>query len=134
MIRVIADFNIQDDCWSGAADRVKDLSYEQLNALEDWIEEIFSGSTPEDTEVNDYIWFDEEDWITNALGFPNVDAFYYCQSHGCRDNYYTDGDEVKSDEELEEEFEADEDAQEDYADDFDGWLYDNGWSELDAIF
>lgn len=51
--------------WSGAYDRVKDLNYNQLQALGELIEEAFSSDEelPTDTNINDFVWFECDDFL-----------------------------------------------------------------------
>lgn len=52
---------IMDMCWSGAIDTLKDI--ERNNREDEFmslLEEMFLETTPTDTEVNDFIWFDRE--------------------------------------------------------------------------
>ena len=52
---------IMDMCWSGAIDTLKDI--ERNNREDEFmnlLEETFLETTPTDTEVNDFIWFDRE--------------------------------------------------------------------------
>ena len=59
-----------DFCWSGALDRVKDLSPEQRDALVDHLSEIFGDQEKvTDTQINDYIWFEDDYWM-EAIGAP----------------------------------------------------------------
>lgn len=127
------DFDIRNDCWSGAADRIADLTDHQIDVLEQNLEDVFYGETPTETEVNDFIWFEDGTWL-DWLGFNSYDEMLYCNEHDCTDNYYIDGSEAKSDDELMEEFEElDPEDKEDYAD-WEEWAEDMGWEILDAVF
>lgn len=59
---------IMDMCWSGAIDTLNDI---ERNDREDefmnLLEETFMETTPTDTEVNDFIWFDR-DYIYEYCG------------------------------------------------------------------
>ena len=57
--------------WGGAKDRVKYLSDEQLDTIENMLEELYPEGMSE-TEVNDLFWFDE-DTIAKWLGYENFD-------------------------------------------------------------
>lgn len=57
--------------WSGAKDRVKYLSEEQLDTIESMLEEIYPEGMS-DTEINDLFWFDA-DTIAEWLGYENFD-------------------------------------------------------------
>ena len=53
--------------WSGAAQRSRHLSLEQLDQIEFELEQLYpDGMT--DTQVNDLFWF-EEDFIAQLLGY-----------------------------------------------------------------
>ena len=57
--------------WSGAADRVKYLSLEELDSIEAQLEELYpDGMT--DTEINDLFWFDD-DFIAELLGYNDFE-------------------------------------------------------------
>ena len=58
--------------WSGAKDRTKVLTGEELDQLERCIEELWPDGCS-DTEVNDLFWF-EEDLIAEWLGFESFEA------------------------------------------------------------
>lgn len=54
-------YEIMDMCWSGAIDTLKDI--ERNNREDEFmnlLEEMFMETTPTETEVNDFIWFDRE--------------------------------------------------------------------------
>ena len=57
--------------WSGAKYRVKYLSDEQLDIVENILDDLYPEGTSE-TEVNDLFWFDE-DTIAEWLGYNNFD-------------------------------------------------------------
>ena len=59
------------DFWGGAKDRVKYLSDEQLDTIENTLEELYPEGMSE-TEINDLFWF-EEDTIAEWLGYENFD-------------------------------------------------------------
>jgi hypothetical protein len=56
------NFNeIMDMCWSGAIDTLKDIERNNReNEFMYLLEETFLETTPTDTEVNDWIWFDRD--------------------------------------------------------------------------
>ena len=63
------DFNdLMDSCWSGAIDTLKTI---QENDKEEELMSFLSldvfSETPDLTEVNDLLWFDDE-WIFEMLG------------------------------------------------------------------
>lgn len=65
--------DLKDNCWSGAVDTLKmieDAGYE--DELMSYLEDVFGGDIPTMTEVNDYLWF-EEDRIKEDLGIFELD-------------------------------------------------------------
>lgn len=133
MIVIKEDFDIRNDCWSGAADRIDDLSEEQVDELEKGLEELFRGETPTETEVNDFIWFEDDTWA-EWLGFESYDELLFCASHPGSVNFYRNGGDYSTDDMLSEEFEGlDEEVKEEYSD-WEEWADDEGWELIDAIF
>lgn len=57
--------------WSGACDRVKYLTDEELDTIESILEECNPDGMTE-TEINDFFWF-EEDTIAEWLGYSSFD-------------------------------------------------------------
>ena len=57
--------------WAGARDRVKYLSCDELEQIEQILEEISPEGLSE-TDLNDLFWF-EEDLIAEWLGYENFD-------------------------------------------------------------
>ena len=57
--------------WAGAIDRVKHLSEEQLDTIEEILSEIYPDGIDE-TTLNDLFWFDE-DTIAEWLGYHSFD-------------------------------------------------------------
>ena len=83
------DFNdLMANCWSGAVDTLENIYNENLeDELMDLLEENFSvGGTPTMTEINDFLWFEDE-YIYDELG---IDP-------------YGEDDEEEEDEEEEDE-------------------------------
>ena len=68
------DFNdLMDNCWSGAIDtlnRINELNKE--NELMAHLEEQWLDETPTMTEVNDYLWFEDE-FIFQCLGISETE-------------------------------------------------------------
>lgn len=64
--------------WSGAKDTIAELTYDEMNSLEQLIEEIFDGGDelPTDTEINDFVWF-ERDTIAQHLGYDDFDELMH---------------------------------------------------------
>lgn len=50
----LSDFSF----WSGAQDRAKQLTPDELDKIEDVLPELFGEKTPTETEINDLFWFD----------------------------------------------------------------------------
>lgn len=60
-------------CWSGAKDRVQSLSDDELDALLEHLEMVFADQEEvTDTDINDYIWFEDETWMY-AIGLSDDD-------------------------------------------------------------
>ena len=57
--------------WAGAADRVKHLTWEQLDNIEQILSDIYPDGI-DDTMLNDLFWFDE-DIIAEWLGYGSFD-------------------------------------------------------------
>lgn len=54
------------DFWSGAVANVKNLTDEEFDTIENYLEE--SGELMTETEINDFFWFEMEFWATEILG------------------------------------------------------------------
>lgn len=54
------------DFWSGAIANAKNLTDEEFDTIENYLEE--SGELMTETEINDFFWFDMEFWATEILG------------------------------------------------------------------
>ena len=66
------DFNdLMNNCWSGAIDTLKTIEeHDKEDELMEHLEEIFEtyfDNVPTMTEINDYLWFSDED-IFECLG------------------------------------------------------------------
>ena len=67
----LADFG----AWSGGRDTLNTLIERgDCDAVESMIEGVFSDHTPEDVEINDFLWF-ERDYIAEGLGYADWDAY-----------------------------------------------------------
>lgn len=72
------DFNdLINNCWSGAIDTLKiieehDKEKELMEYLEEIFETSFDDNVPTMTEVNDYLWFEDEA-IFEALGISETE-------------------------------------------------------------
>lgn len=98
------DFNdLMENCWSGAIDILKTIEeHDKENELMAHLEEIFESyfdNVPTMTEVNDYLWFEDEA-IFEALGISETEeeeeeididfSFYknfdsFCEDYRCED-------------------------------------------------
>lgn len=59
---------LKNNSWSGALDTLKDIEEaDKEDELMYLLEEIFADTTPTETEVNDFLWF-ERDYIYENLG------------------------------------------------------------------
>ena len=71
MLEVKQDMDFEDlkkNCWSGALNTLSTIEEEgKEEELMNHLEDIFYDSTPTMTELNDYLWFDDE-LIYDALG------------------------------------------------------------------
>ena len=63
----IRNFNF----WSGAKDTIEDLTYEDLDIIEEHLE-LLSGGEISDVELNDFFWF-ERDTIARWLGYEDYE-------------------------------------------------------------
>lgn len=66
---------IRDMVWSGALDRVKCLSDDELNTIIGILTEEYPDGIDE-TELNDFFWF-EDDTYAEWLGWDNVNDFWH---------------------------------------------------------
>lgn len=143
-MQVIREFNIEEDCWGGARDRIDDLTTNLLKRLIDILESdtsIFGGdpawfenNIPTATEVNDFIWF-EDNTYAEWLGFKDAEQLWnFCSfvkdDGGDEYDAWVDEDgDFYTEEEVIERFEdlADTDA---YAD-WQEWAEENGFEKFD---
>ena len=51
------------DFWGGATYRARNLTPEQLDIIEKNLEEMYGDEIPDETEINDFIWFEEETYL-----------------------------------------------------------------------
>ena len=71
------DFNdLMNNCWSGAIDTLKTIEeHDKEDELMEHLEDIFGScfdNIPTMTEVNDYLWFEDET-IFEALGISETE-------------------------------------------------------------
>lgn len=53
--------NYNFEFWDGAANRMDNATQEQKEQVFRRLVEVFTGETPTETEVNDYVWFECDD-------------------------------------------------------------------------
>ena len=92
-MKICSEISLKDfEFWSGALDRVKYLSDADFDHLEFILEEMYDDEEGiSDTQINDIFWF-EEDWIAEVLGFSSFEELE-------RHNNGEDEDEVEDEEE-----------------------------------
>ena len=71
MIITRDDYLKNFEFWSGARDRVRYLTDEELDLIESILEDCYAEGMDE-TQINDLFWF-EEDTIAKWLGYNNFD-------------------------------------------------------------
>lgn len=75
-MRIYEEKRLRDfEFWSGAKDRVEYLTDNELDTIESIFEDMYPDGM-EDTQINDIFWF-EEDWIAEMLGYEDFDAIMY---------------------------------------------------------
>ena len=102
-MRIYSDTSLLNfEFWSGAKDRACVLTYQQMETIEQYLEDLYPDGM-EDAELNDFFWF-EEDTIAEWLGFDSFEKL----------EKYNNGEEDEEEDELDEEDELeDEDEEED---------------------
>jgi len=56
-IRSMINFN----AWSGAKDTLETIiEHDKIEELECFLEDLFHDKTPTETEINDFLWFEDE--------------------------------------------------------------------------
>ena len=71
-MKIYAETSLNNfEFWSGACDRVKYLTYNELDQIEAILEEIYPDGVDE-TTINDIFWF-EEDTIAEWLGYNDFE-------------------------------------------------------------
>lgn len=140
LVRKEFDFDIRTDCWKGAKDRINSLQPDMIDTIESYLEDsdFWSGDTPTDTEVNDFIWFDD-DTYAEWLGFKDAGQLWdYCEAvnNGIdeEDIWFDPNDRVVSTDDIDERFneaivngEIDE---EDYGN-WEEWADDEGYYQIE---
>lgn len=136
-MQVLTEFNIREDCWGGAKDRIESFTDDLLNQFEEFLEsnyhDIFS-EQPTETDVNDLIWF-EDDTYADWLGFKDAEQLWnFCSfvkdDGGDEYDAWVDEDgDFYTEEEIIERFEDIADPDE-YAD-WQEWAEENGFEKFD---
>ena len=66
--------DLQNLCWSGALQRLDEIEELDLeDEFMDYLQEIFCDETPSLTDINDFIWFECDDWIEEHKGEEDDD-------------------------------------------------------------
>lgn len=98
-MKIYEEKSLRDfDFWSGAKDTVKYLTDEELDQIEAILEDTYPDGM-EDTEINDFFWFDD-DTIAEWLGYNDFDEIMH-----------RDDEEEEEDEDWEEWEDEDEDEE-----------------------
>lgn len=140
-VRKEFEFDLYNDTWSGAKDRMHDLTDELRNQLEGIIagdtEALFGEDIPEETAVNDFLWFEDAtyaDW----LGFEDADQMWkYCDlvNNGAdEDDLYWDGSKFVTLADIESEFatyQSENEDWEDYYADVEDYADDQGYEKFE---
>ena len=67
---ITVDISLQDfNTWSGANSTKDELTFLELQDLEDVLEDLYPDGLGE-TDLNDILWF-ETDWIARTLGYED---------------------------------------------------------------
>ena len=72
IMKIYAEKSLRNfEFWSGACDRVKHLTFEELDTIEAILEECYPDGMDK-TSINDLFWFDE-DTIAEWLGYESFE-------------------------------------------------------------
>ena len=68
-MKIYKDISMHNfDAWSGGKDTLETIKeHNKINDLEALMQEMFHDSTPTETDINDFLWFDD-DFIFEHLG------------------------------------------------------------------
>lgn len=135
------EFDFLEDTWSGARDRMEDLTDDLLNELEGILESdpegIFGDEIPDETAVNDFLWF-EDDTYAEWLGFDSSDQMWkYCELVKTvdEDNLYVDDNgEFTTKDLIQDDFElyqSENPDWEEYYSDWEEFADDNGYTKFE---
>ncbi len=133
-MKVIEDINLRDfNAWQGGKDTLNDLTDEQLEKVQEYIEEVYPDGIS-DEELNDTLWFDRDFIAHDILGFEDYeDMMCTDEERAIRflsEQYAIDEDII---EEFAEENECDEDKWT-LAENFEDWLERYGHDILSVEF
>lgn len=66
-MKITKELNLSEfEGWSGGADTLKELTFDEMDILQEILEDIYpEGLT--DTQLNDILWFEDE-WISEMIG------------------------------------------------------------------
>lgn len=71
-MKIYSEKSLNDfEFWSGARDKVKFLTHDEIEQIEQELEELYPDGMDE-TEVNDFFWF-EDDIIAEWLGYDSFE-------------------------------------------------------------
>lgn len=81
-VKKVYEFDLYEDTWSGAQDRMRALTDDLRDKLSDIMnsdsEALFGDEIPDEGQVNDFLWFDD-DTYADWLGFSSADVMWeYC--------------------------------------------------------
>lgn len=139
LVRKEFDFDIRNDCWGGAKDRIDSLQPDMIDTIESYLEDSdFWSDTPTDTQVNDFIWFDD-DTYAEWLGFNDAGQLWdYCEAlnNGIdeEDVWFDPNDRVVSSDDIDERFNkaiANEEIDEDDYGNWREWADDEGYYQIE---
>ena len=75
-MKIYEEKSLKDfEFWSGAKDRVKYLTDDELDQIEAILEDSYPEGM-EDAEINDFFWF-EEDTIADWLGYADFEELMH---------------------------------------------------------
>lgn len=134
------EFDIREDCWSGAKERIDSMPSRFVDYLENLIVEYYIDldEVPTDTQVNDFIWFGEDtyaDWFGFKDGEQMWKYFDLLDSGYSEDEIFVDasGDIFTADDIIREfgEFLSTEEADDYDYDDWMDWAEDNDYATFE---
>lgn len=135
-VKKVYEFDIRTDCWSGAKERVDSLTPDLVDRLDDMLDDsgLWGDDLPSDTDVNDFIWF-EDDTYCEWLGFPDVNTMWtYCDliNGGVDEDdlWLNDDGELVTYDDLVAAYTNYDDEDGDYTDAVE-WAEDNGWEKFE---